>query len=947
MTRPLQEIAFEKMESDLELVLGIFAEVLRSIDPVDAAHGAARADKLRAFDGPLPAGERLDERDVQALSLAFQLLNLVEENAAAQSRRLLETRDGMLREPGLWGQNLRQLLQAGFTAEGIVASLPAIRVEPVLTAHPTEARRATTRDQLRALYLLLVKRENQMWTPAERDEIRDELALALERLYRTGDFPTAKPDVAAERASVRHVLTTILPDAVRRHDRRLEAAFREAGLDPAPLADVEALPRVRFGSWVGGDRDGHPLITPQVTETALIELRDDALALHARNLQELAARLSLSDRLQATPERLTRAIDELRGRLGDAGARAIARNPGEPFRQYVNLLVARLPERAGVRPQGATYARASELSADLRLLRDCLVEVHARHVARADLQPVERAVSVFGFHLAALDVRQNSGKHDRAIAQLLVAGGLDGADFPRWPEEKRRALFDRELASPRPFALAEAVVGEDARDVLDVYRMLARHRDAFGLEAVGALVVSMTRSVSDLLAIYLFAREVGLVRYTEGGLACELPVVPLFETIEDLAHSPAILGEFLDHPVTRRSLALQETPVGLRALEACLPAARPNASPGAGAVPGAPTVQVMLGYSDSCKDGGILQSQWSLHQAQHALVEAAHSRGARVRFFHGRGGTVSRGAGPTHRFLDALPLGALSGDFRMTEQGETIAQKYANLGTATYHLELLVAGVCATTLRHRVADESTTLSHAAALHAVLDELARRSRESYEGLTGEAGFLDYFAEATPIDAVEHARIGSRPPRRTGRRTLEDLRAIPWVFSWNQSRHYLPGWYGVGSALEALFEADRARFDALSAEAARWPFLRYVLTNVESNVASADAEMIGLYAGLVRDDEVRQRFHARVLSELDRTRRMLDLMHGAPLPERRPRMWRTLQRRAAGLRALHAFQVEALAAWRAARRDGDERAEERLLPTVLQSVNAIASGLRTTG
>jgi phosphoenolpyruvate carboxylase len=781
-----------------------------------------------------------------------------------------------------------------------------------------------------------------MWTPAERDEIRDDLALALERLYRTGDFPTAKPDVAAERASVRHVLTTILPDAVRRHDRRLEAAFREAGLDPSPLADVEALPRVRFGSWVGGDRDGHPLITPQVTETALIELRDEAIALHARNLQELAARLSLSDRLQPTPARLTLAIAALRDRLGDAGARAIARNPGEPFRQYVNLLVARLPDAGGVRPQGATYARASELQDDLRLLRACLVEVRAAHVARADLQPVERAVSVFGFHLAALDVRQNSAKHDRAIAQLLVAGGLDGADFPRWPEEKRRALFDRELASPRPFALAEAVVGEDARDVLDVYRMLARHRDAFGLEAVGALVVSMTRSVSDLLAIYLFAREVGLVRYTQGGLACELPVVPLFETIEDLAHAPVVLGEFLDHPVTLRSLALQETPVGLRALEACLPAAAPNA-----ASVSAPTVQVMLGYSDSCKDGGILQSQWSLHQAQHALVEAAQARGARVRFFHGRGGTVSRGAGPTHRFLDALPLGALSGDFRMTEQGETIAQKYANLGTATYHLELLVAGVCATTLRHRVTNEETSLSQSPEVHALLDELARSSREAYEGLTGEGGFLDYFAEATPIDAVEHARIGSRLPRRTGKRTLEDLRAIPWVFSWNQSRHYLPGWYGVGSALEALYDRDRARFDALSAEAARWPFLRYVLTNVESNVASADVDMIGLYAGLVHDEAVRGRFHARVLAELERTRRMLDLMHGAPLPERRPRMWRTLQRRAAGLRALHAFQVEALAAWRAARRDGDEREEERLLPTVLQSVNAIASGLRTTG
>lgn len=938
MPRPILEMAFDKLERDFELLLEIFASVLRAIDPVA---GEARAAKLRLFDGGGAELGALDERDVQALSLAFQLLNLTEENAAAQSRRARETREGMSAEPGLWGQSLRRLLDAGLGEADVLAALPAIRVEPVLTAHPTEARRPSVRDQLRALYLLMVKRENQMWTPVEQAEIRDELALALERLLRTGEFPAEKPDVAAERAGVLHVLTAILPEAVRRHDQRLEAAFREVGLDPAPLADVAARPRIRFGSWASGDRDGHPLVTPQVTEAALLELRDAALELHARNLATLAARLTLTARVEPPPTLLVRATQVLADRLGEAGARVLARDPGEPFRTYVHLVAMRLPPRGGALPRGAAYRRPAELLDDLRVLRESLIAVRAERLARAELAPVERAVSVFGFHLAQLDVRQGSAKHDRALAQLLVAGGIDAADWPSWSEERRRALIDRELASPRPFALPDAVVGEDARDVLDVYRVLARHRDAFGLEGVGASIVSMTRSASDLLAVHLFAREAGLVRFSRGGLAAELPVVPLFETIDDLERAPAIFAELLDHPMTTRTLALQDVPVEPRALEACL-------APGATAR--APLAQVMLGYSDSCKDGGILQSQWSLHRAQHALVEVARARGVRVRFFHGRGGTVSRGAGPTHRFLDALPRGSLGGDFRMTEQGETIAQKYENLITATYHLELLAAGVFATTLAQRAAHEGEP--HAPrnaedARHARVEALARSSRAAYQALVQAPGFLEYFGQATPIDAVEHARMGSRPSRRTQRRTLDDLRAIPWVFSWNQSRHYLPGWYGVGSALEALAREEPAAFAELARDAAQWPFLRYVLTNVESNVASADATVIARYGTLVRDAALRARFEAQVLDELARTRRMLDRVNGTPLPERRPRMWRTLQKRAAGLRALHDFQIDALARWRAAREAGDASEEARLLPTVLQSVNAIASGLRTTG
>ncbi|MEO7095070.1 MAG: phosphoenolpyruvate carboxylase, partial [Polyangiales bacterium] len=474
---------------------------------------------------------------------------------------------------------------------------------------------------------------------------------------------------------------------------------------------------------------------------------------------------------------------------------------------------------------------------------------------------------------------------------------------------------DAELASARPFALADVDIGPEAAGAVGALRVLARHRAAYGQAGLGSLVVSMTRSVSDLLAVYVLAREAGLMTVTSEGLACSLQVVPLFETIDDLAAAPRILAGFLDHPVTRRSLALQ----------------------------GERVQEVMLGYSDSCKDGGILESQWALHRAQHALLEVAQARGIELRFFHGRGGTVSRGAGPTHRFLDALPHGSLQGQMRMTEQGETIAQKYANPVTATYNLELLMAGVTATTLRHARSKPPDVAS----LRDIVDGLARHSRSAYEALIQSEGFLAYFGEATPIDALERARIGSRPARRTKGRTLDDLRAIPWVFSWNQSRHYLPGWYGVGTALDELRTRDPARFADLGRHAARWPFLRYVLANVEINVTSAAPDLMLAYAELVRDEDVRRTFSRRIGEELTRTRALLDELHGRPLSERRPRMWRTLQLRDAGLRALHAHQIDVLARWRARKQLGQPHGEDELLPEVLLSINAIANGLRTTG
>jgi phosphoenolpyruvate carboxylase len=535
-----------------------------------------------------------------------------------------------------------------------------------------------------------------------------------------------------------------------------------------------------------------------------------------------------------------------------------------------------------------------------------------------DVLPVIRLARAFGFHLAQLDIRQNSAAHDRAIAELMSAVGLDGADYMEWSESDRLRFAEKELRSPRPFLHAGVALGRDSLPVVSCYRTLARHIASHGREGIGALIVSMTRDLSDLLNVYLLAREGGLTDYASRGLTLLLPVVPLFETLGDLERSPAILKKFLEHPMTRRSLEAQRQP-------------------------GAPLVQqVMIGYSDSNKDAGILASQWALHRAQELMAQVGRDCGVVIRFFHGRGGTTSRGAGPAHRFLEALPHGSLSGDIRLTEQGETIAQKFSNVQTATYNLDLLLAGVTATTLIHA---ERPHPEHP--LEPLAPALAQSSHAAYRALIESERFVEFFRQATPIDVLESSRIGSRPPRRTGQAGIADLRAIPWVFGWTQSRFYLPGWFGAGSALRDLEQADAEAFGRLAAGLNTWPFMRYVLTNVETALSSADIEIMRSYAGLVDDTEIRERILGVILAERQRTLQMLDKIHGVSVEVRRPRMTITLKLRSDALRVLHLKQINLLCRWRKLLKENALEAADRILPDLLLTVNAIASGLRTTG
>lgn len=907
--KPLLNDGFHLLESELAFAMAAFGEVLGRLGYQELV------EKLPWTGRSLPVVEGADRGLGQAYSIAFQLLNIVEERVAAQVRRWREKMHGAAAEKGLWPDKLSAMRHMGMDAAAILEVLRQVRIEPVLTAHPTEAKRETVRERHREIYDLMQERENTSFTDRERERGRRFLEAQLETLWRTGEIHVTRPSITQELDNALFYLREVFPEAVSRAHTHLKEAWEAAGFAAKDLEDLP--PMVRFGTWIGGDRDGHPGVTAEVTRQALGALRYNALRLFARQLERLAHNLPLSKHFQPVPAELESLVSRLEQELGTVVATdvqvLVSQHHEEPWRLAAHLMRQKILVSRDRPELPFVYQNPEDLLADIGVISRTLETAGAATLVSDFIVPLRRQLAVFGFHSATLDVRQNSAFHQKALGQLLCKAGIaDAESYADWSEEKRRAFLETELLSPRPFLAPGISAGPEADAVLDCHRVLAGQRAKHGDNGLGALIVSMTRGVSDLLTVYLLAREAGLMEMTDDGLRSPMPVVPLFETMNDLENAPGIVEEFLSHPVTKRSL-------------------------GAGG-----DFQMMLGYSDSNKDCGILASQWALHKAQIELSQTCARHSMRPVFFHGRGGTVGRGAGPTHWFMEALPHGALGGAFRMTEQGETISQKYAHLGSATYHTELMVASVASATAKHR-----RNRSGAEADGVLLEQLAGWSREAYSGLLKSEGFIEFYRTATPIDALENSRIGSRPARRTGRATLDDLRAIPWVFSWTQSRFYLPGWFGAGTALERLKTENPDGFSQLAHQARGVAFLRYVITNIDSSLASANEEIMSAYASLVPDDGLREKFLGRILAEFHRTQDAVRDLFKGPFAARRPRMARTLDIREEPLRVLHMQQVSLLREWRARLASGDQSGAEMMIPDLLISVNAISSGLRTTG
>ena len=850
----------------------------------------------------------------QLQAICFEILNMVEERTALKFRQRRTQDLGMNAEQGMWPRVIAHLKESGLSEDEVLASLPDVNVTPVLTAHPTEAKRATVRERHLALYKDLARWDRNQDDPVALSAVMNSIEVGLETLWHTGEIHASRPSIVGELRHTIYYLREVFPNAVHQLDLSLEAAWKGVGWDVEKLRKSSAYPKLSFGTWVGGDRDGHPLVTADVTRDTLNRLRKHCMRIHARQLRNTANMLTLSPDADKVPSALTRRVLELRKELGTVGRDIAATNAREPWRCIAYLMREKIE-------QENTYASVDEYMADLDLMHSTLCEIGAEATAHNVVQKLRRMTEIFGFHLATLDIRQNSPFHDKAAAQMLTIAGVEDAEnFPNWPEAKRVEFLLKELQNNRPYRPWKADPDSEAGKVMACLRVLRDHTKVHGTACLGLYVVSMTRQVSDMLLVHLFAREGHMAEWKDGIWVSKVPACPLFETGDDLDRGGAIVRSYLSVPHGKNFL---------------------RSSPS-----GVDYMPVMVGYSDSNKDSGLMSGQWSLQKAQAQITNACHETGARCEFFHGRGGTISRGAGPVQWFLRSLPSGSLSGSMRVTEQGEVIPRKYAHHANAAYNLELLLAGVTRVTIGNKKTEGVSSLGDDQ-YQRIMEWLSVESRAGYRSLLDEPDFMTFFRQATPIDALERGCFGSRPASRTGTATLDDLRAIPWVFSWTQSRFYMPGWFGVGTALAKLKAEQLDDFKALSTFVHQEPFLRYLLTNVETNLVSADVDLMSAYGNLVKDEEIRDRFQGMIIPEFKRTGNMIDEIFGSTFAERRPRMLSTLKIRELPLRLLHEQQVSLLTDWRSAQEAGNTEKEEQLLNALQYSVNAIASGLRTTG
>ena len=896
---------FQKITNDRNFIIGCYVEMLSRINekPIIALINSDPHDfSLLEIDAVST------EKIIQSLSIYFQLMTLVEENAATQYRRKIENQEDITSIRGSWAEAFMQWKEQGITEDEMLKAISETNVIPVLTAHPTEAKRVTVIEIHRELYLLLVQKENTLLSKLEQNVITEKIINLLERWWRTGEIYLEKPTIKDERANIIYYLSKVFPNVLERSDLQLKSSWIEMGLNPDKIKNPDFFPKINFGSWVGGDRDGHPFVTPGITQETLLLHRKTALSIIQSQLISLVKRLSVSAISTAVPFLLTEAINQKSKALGDQGSKAVSRNPYEPWRQYVSLLLAKLDNTIDdtVTDSNSYYKSGHALEEDLLFLREILSENGLKGLAEDLLFPVERTVKCFQFHLAKLDIRQNSSFHDKAIAQILKTNGAEDADFENWPEEKRVHLLNTLLQSNAFITDVTVSYGAEADNVLDCYRVVRKHVNQYGAEGIGSFIISMTRNLSDLLVVYLLMRETQL-------LNTNIRVVPLLETITDLHNGPAILEKFLQHPVTQQRAGNLDH-----------------------------RQEVMLGYSDSNKDGGTIASKWNLYKAENELSDVAAKNNSKIFFFHGTGGTISRGGGKYHRFLESMPANTVNGSIKVTVQGESLAQLFGNPTTATYNINALTSGVA----KQWIKSNNQPTEPEAYPYETMEFLSQKSFEHYRDLIDTPGFINFYSKATCIDVLEKSKIGSRPARRTGTRTLNDLRAIPWVFSWNLSRIAITGWYGLGEALKQLKEQKPLAYQQFKKSINEWTFPKFLLIQTETNLILSNVEIMTAYAALDDNTEERAVFMNKIIADYQNGCNMIDELFEEPALTRRKGQYDNLHWRNDKLKVLHNLHIKYLQEWRNIH-DEDSIEKDKILKKLLSLINSLSSGLKNTG
>ncbi len=866
---------------------------------------AFRGGRREAGDdlAALVAGLRVDEARVliRAFTNYFQLVNLAEDNERIRRIRRREEELHPAPRRGSVREAIRILADQGMGADDLQALLDRAEMRLVLTAHPTEARRRTVIDKLARIFAVIRDLDERRVRPDDLERARRRLTATIAELWSSEEIRAVSPTVLDEvRAGLVYFGSTLV-HVVPRLYRDLEEALAEA----YPSFTFAVPSFLTFGSWMGGDRDGNPNVTPTTTVEALGVMREAALRILEERVTELAGRISVSTWTAGPATLLEPALAEGRERFPDLAATLARLNAGEPYRQFLTLVRERL--RATRREGEHAYATVEEFVADLRLVEQSLVAQRGGLIAAGDLHDVIRQAEVFGFHFATLDIRDHAKRHETALTEVLALTGVEPG-YRDVPELDRVALLAREIANPRPLIPVDlAALGSEAREVVETFRTVHRLLTGAHQGAITTYVISATEAASDALETLLLMKEAQLCE--PGGGGARLRIAPLFEQGETLRQAPATMNVLLAQPVYRAALAAHGD-----------------------------VQEVMIGYSDSNKDVGYLASSWALHEAQRELAAQLQAAGVQPTFFHGRGGSIGRGGGPTNVAILAQPAGTVAGRIKLTEQGEVISARYATPEIAHRELELVAGAVLVSTVGALPQPDPERL---AAFTRAMRQIAERSAAVYRDLVyGDPDFVAFFQQATPIEEIAGLQLGSRPARRTASVQIEDLRAIPWVFSWTQIRGLLPGWYGLGSGLAA--GRDAFGLDLLREMDAGWPFFGALLSNAELALAKADLGIAERYVALVEPAELRDRIWGRVRAEFEVSRDLVLAVTGQDrLLDRDPVLQRSIERRNPYVDPLSFIQIDLL---RRLRQDGSSDA---LLRAVLLTINGIAGGLKNTG
>ncbi|MCG6870638.1 MAG: phosphoenolpyruvate carboxylase [Gammaproteobacteria bacterium] len=875
------------------------------------------------------AVNRLDlptlQQVVRAFSVYFSLTNIAEENFQNWQRQI-QIRSGKRLWRGSFDDTLAEFRERGVSTAQLQKLLNRTRYIPVITAHPTEAKRRTILESLRRIYLTGEELDNSQHSAFRREEIHSRLQAQIQILWKTDEMRPNKPSVADEVKNGLYYFRNVLFYAVPETYRNLERAIMKNYADEGGTRAIKVPSFLGFGSWIGGDRDGNPYVTADVTRTALRLQSREILREYIDRTTALVDILTQSSNIRDLSGEFVPRSTEERQIAKAAFHGGYSGYEREPYRRKLTTMAYRLGRNlehvdqclrgdlGG--PRSHAYPSEDEFLDDLYQIRESLRAHGDANLAAGSLRDLIRLAETFGFYLARLDLRQESSRHTEAVAEVLQTSGTE-KDYLALPEASRLSLLASLLDSPTPLDADPDDMTPPTLEVMEVFQVMAEMRVEISERAFGEYVISMTHHASHVLEVMLLAGLAGLAgRNTDGGWHCAIRISPLFETIDDLTRVEEVLEDLLGNATYVELLRAS----GNRQ-------------------------EVMLGYSDSTKDGGILASAWSLYRAQRNIIRITKEHGVECRLFHGRGGTVGRGGGPAHESILAQPHGTVNGQMKVTEQGEVLSYRYGTVGTAKYELSMGATGVLKASC-HLLEGQH---GHSHAFDPLVDRLAKLGEAAYRNLTdATSGFMDYFYEVTPAREIAQMNIGSRPSHRQKQdRSKNSLRAIPWVFGWAQSRHTLPAWYGIGTALETMRQEDPTVIDRFREMYQTWPFFNSLLDNSQMSLSKADMEIARGYAGLSRHADAARAIFDKVNQEYQRTvSQILDICQTSALLEDNPTLRLSLSRRNPYLEPLNHIQITLLGRHREFEETADDGANPYLDP-LLRSINAIATGMRNTG